>query len=199
MFRTWLVPGVSAVCLAFAGAHIIEARREPPRAAPLRTPPSAAFAKNVAGGGVVEPASEILSLGAPVSGVVEEVLVKVGDQVRPGQPLFRLDARHVRAELAVRERAIASVVAQLEKLKDSPRPETLPPAKAKKAEAAAALAQADDSVARTKGLLDRGAANEEDYIKAREAANAARARLATAAADLALIEAGTWRHDFAIA
>ncbi len=199
MFRNLLLPALAVASLTFAGVHIARSGQAPPRAEPSRPPPSAAYARTVAGGGVVEPGTELISLGTTVGGVVEQALVRVGDRFPAGQPLFRLDARHVQAELAVRERSVAAAAAQVTRLKESPRAETLPPARARAAEAAAMLAQAKDAVRRAKELRDMNVTNEEDFIKAREGANAAQARLAVAEAELALLLAGAWGQDRAVA
>jgi hypothetical protein len=45
------------------------------------------------GSGLVEPSSELVLLGAPVSGLVEEVMVTEGQRVKKGDPLFAIDRR----------------------------------------------------------------------------------------------------------
>ena len=70
----------------------------PPPIEPARNP----FPNTVAGAGMVEPQTENITMGSPTSGVVVEVMVKVGAKVQPGDALFRLDDRQLRAELVAR-------------------------------------------------------------------------------------------------
>jgi HlyD family secretion protein len=69
-----------------------------PAAAPASADP--ALGQVVAALGLVEPSSEVISVAAEISGVVREVLVKPGDAVKRGQPLFRLDGRALEAQVA---------------------------------------------------------------------------------------------------
>ena len=59
-------------------------------------------------------------------GVVTAVLVKVGDEVKAGTPLFRLDDRQLRGELAVKQAAIAESRSGLVRLEAEPRKEKIP-------------------------------------------------------------------------
>ena len=67
------------------------------------TPPTAPRQQresgSVAGSGVVEPSSELIEIGTPLNGVVEQVYVTAGQQVSAGTPLFRIDTRDARAAL----------------------------------------------------------------------------------------------------
>lgn len=78
------------------------------------TPPSVSpFESFISGSGIVEAASENISLGAMVGAVVEKILVKKGDIVSKGTPLFTLDSRQVTADLqskiALREASKATL------------------------------------------------------------------------------------------
>ncbi len=66
-----------------------------------------------------------------------------GRQVKKGEPLFRIDDRELKAQLAVREAELASAEAQLHKLKAAPRPEDIPPAEAAVEEAEARMDDAE--------------------------------------------------------
>ena len=56
---------------------------------------------------------------------------RVGTHVTAGQPLFRVDDRHLKAQLKVAEAQLAMAEARLAKLELQPRPEELPPSLAK--------------------------------------------------------------------
>jgi HlyD family secretion protein len=83
-------------------------RTQPHRAAtdPPSPPAVSDFRETVAAVGLVEASTENISIGTPLAGVVESVFVTAGQTVKTGQPLFELDTRQLRAELAVRERAV---------------------------------------------------------------------------------------------
>ena len=51
----------------------------------------------------IEASTENIGVSTDLPGVVAKVLVKVGDQVTAGQPLFVLDDRQARAEVTVQE------------------------------------------------------------------------------------------------
>ncbi|MCC6510051.1 MAG: biotin/lipoyl-binding protein [Pirellulaceae bacterium] len=69
----------------------------------------------IGGIGIVEPAGEAISIGTQLSGLVTEVLVRPGDLVRRGEPLFVLDSRSAQASLAI---AVANEQAAIAKLKE---------------------------------------------------------------------------------
>jgi multidrug resistance efflux pump len=56
----------------------------------------------VAAVGLVESSTENIAIGTPLSNVVTEVPAIAGRSVKAGDALFRLDDRHLRAELAAR-------------------------------------------------------------------------------------------------
>jgi Biotin-lipoyl like len=61
----------------------------PPIAAPTNP-----YDNDVAGAGIVEPASEVIALAIERGGVVSRVDVVAGEFVKAGQPLFSIDARN---------------------------------------------------------------------------------------------------------
>src|SRR5688500_11717162 len=148
LIRTWLVPLLAVSGLAFAGWTVAKGAKPSPPAAPAAEPASAPFARSVAAAGLIEAAGENIAIGTPVGGVVVEVAAAIGARVEAGAPLFRLDDRTQRAELAARAAALAVAEAELARLKASPRAEDLPPARARVAEAEAQAADAARQFAR---------------------------------------------------
>jgi multidrug efflux pump subunit AcrA (membrane-fusion protein) len=102
--------------LAAVWATVSIARTQPHRGAtePPVQPPVSDFASTVAAVGLVEASTENISVGAPLAAVVTRVFVTPGQAVKAGDPLFELDVRHLRAERAVREQALAVARAQVE-------------------------------------------------------------------------------------
>lgn len=83
--------------------------RTQPRRVPTDPPAPPAmsdFKDRVAAVGLIEASTENIWVGTPLAGVVEKVFVTAGQAVRSGQPLFELDTRQLRAELAVRQQAV---------------------------------------------------------------------------------------------
>jgi HlyD family secretion protein len=102
--------------LAALGATFSIARTQPHREAtqPPARPPVSDFPSTVAAVGLVEASTENISVGTPLAGVVARVFVTPGQAVKGGDPLFELDVRHLRADLGVREQALAVARARAE-------------------------------------------------------------------------------------
>src|SRR5262249_41440945 len=143
----FVVPVLSAGLLGLAVYHMVRAGHTLPEPPPPAEPPRTPFARAIAGAGIVEAQTENIALGSALPGVVLEVHVpvdQVGKHAKAGDPPFRVDDRHLRAQLEYQEAALAAARVRLAKLEQQPRPEELPPSAAKVAVARAAVAlQAD--------------------------------------------------------
>src|SRR5262249_48477423 len=129
-----LLPLLAVGLLVFAIIHVVRASQTPPDQLPPAEPPRTPFGLTVAGAGIVEAETENINVGSAWAGVVLEVCVpveRVGQQVRAGDPLLRVDDRHLQAQLAYQEANLAAARAQLAKLEQQPRLEELPPSAAK--------------------------------------------------------------------
>jgi multidrug resistance efflux pump len=197
--RKYILPMIAVVFFFFALISVIRSQPVRKPALPPEPPPVSSYQETVAGVGLVEASTENIALGAPVSGLCTEVYVKVGDRVQSGQKLFSLDDRHLRAELTVRENALAIAAAQVQKLLRLPRSEEIPVAEAKVAEAAQALADARIQQQLIENVSDSRAISKEDLERRRIARKAAEARLNQAKAELDLLKAGAWKEDLQIA
>jgi multidrug efflux pump subunit AcrA (membrane-fusion protein) len=94
---------LAAVALSFAAFSVVRTQPVRKPEPPPLPPPATPFAHAVAAVGLVEANTENIALGTHLSGVVERVYVTVGQAVKAGEPLFKLDDRHLQAELAVRQ------------------------------------------------------------------------------------------------
>ncbi len=158
---------------------------------PVATPPTAPLGKaTISGAGLVEAKSENIAIGTQVGGIVASVAVTVGATVERGALLFSLDARSAEAEVAV-------CAADLARLKAQPRPEDLPPAQARVAELKAAHAEARDQLDRALATGTTGVFSADEISRRRFTAEAAKARLDAAQAELARLQAGAWSADLA--
>ena len=204
MSRKFILPGLALGLLIFAVAHALYMQRPEPNPQPPVIPPLNPFGDSVAGVGIVEPSNEAsgtstIAIGSQLSGVVTNIAVHIGQQVRAGDLLFELDKRATQAELLARKAALLAAEEQLRKLKLQPRPEEVPPNEAQVEAADALLKQALDLRNRNKTLFETGAVSPEEMVRSEQAYQSAKAQLALARANLALLKAGAWEPDKAIA
>ncbi len=199
MFTKYGVPVIAGFLLTFAIVSMVRMRPVQAKAEPPVSPPVALYANQVGAVGLVEARTENIQVSLPVPGLVTKVAVAAGDNVHKGQVLLVLDDRDLRAELTLRQAAVAVSRARLEKLRNSPRPEDLPPAEAKVHEAEQVLADTEVQLRLIEGVKDKRAIREEDLQRRRLAVKAQQARLEEARANLKLLKAGTWAPDLRVA
>jgi HlyD family secretion protein len=212
----YLLPLFAVSMLGFAIYHVVQAQQKPPKPPPPLEPARTPFGRTVAGAGIVEARSQNIAVGSAVPGVVLKVWAPeelglpaksglmpwealIGQCVKQGDPLFRVDDRHYRAMLAFHEANLASARAQLAKLEQMPRPEELAVSVAKVEVAEAAVEIQRDLVERDAKLVASGSVNDEQYRQHRLSLRMAQKQLAQAKADLALTRAGSWGPDKEIA
>lgn len=199
MIRTFVVPLLAILGVIVAVYTVVQGSKPPVPLPPAVEPPTAPYTNFVAGSALVETNTQNIAIGTPVGGLVVEVLAKVGDHVTKGQVLFRLDDRQIKAELVSREAALAISKAQLEKLRLGTRPEEIPGARARLAEAEATLADLKNQLALIEKVQDQRAVSAEEIASRRFAVQGGEARVSQARAALALLEAGTWSADISVA
>ena len=197
--KRFAIPLIGAMSFTFAMAWTLGSRAVNRPTLPPSQPPVDIYEHSVAAVGLVEPESENINLSCAVSGLVTAVYVKAGDRVRTGQKLFALDDRDLRAGLQVKRAALESAQAQLEKLKQEPRAEEVPPSEAHVRSAQADLADAEVQMRLIESVTDRRAVREEDVERRRIGFQGAQARLAEAEKNLDLLKAGAWAPDIAVA
>jgi RND family efflux transporter MFP subunit len=118
MTRKYLLPLIAAIGFAAAVAAVILGNEVPP-AAPAPLPSAQApFENYVAGTGLIEASTGNIAISTPVSGIVDAIYVKWGDWVSTGQPLFKLEARDLSAQLEVANAKVQEAEASLAKSKN---------------------------------------------------------------------------------
>ena len=191
----YLLPLVAMAMLGFALWYVAKTkpvtRNPPPPIMPARSP----YAATLAAAGIVEAQTENISVGSATPGVVVQVLVKVGDEVKAGQPLFRLDDRQLQGELAVKRAMVSQSKSEMIRLEAEPRKEKIPVIVAQVNEARAAVIREADALKRTEDMFARKVITEQELIARREALAAAQAALDKSQADLDLLKAGSWQYD----
>ena len=175
--RIALLPSAAALVLVIATVSI--ARTQPRREThqPPSVPPRSIFVRRVAAAGLVEASSENISLSAHLPGVVSEVLVVAGQEVKAGEPLVRLDLRALeasraerRADLATRQAAVTS-------------------ARARATKAVAAQADARRTLGFAEALTDSRSISAEELTRRRSALEIAAAEVQAAEAEIVAAEA----------
>jgi HlyD family secretion protein len=109
----WKLPLLGLIGLSFALVSVL-GRAEAPAKEPLVTPPVAAYDSSIAGIGVIDPKSEVISIGSELSGIVRDIHVKVGESVVKGAALFSIDQRDIDAKIGVTEATLESTKVQAE-------------------------------------------------------------------------------------
>lgn len=182
--------------------HVQRTSQTPSLLTPPEHPARAPYESVVAASGVVEAEMENIAIGAALPGLVLEVHVPsslVGRRVKAGDPLFRIDDRHLKAQRAVAEAQLTAAKAGLDKLEQQPRPEDLPPLLAKVNAAKANTARLRDDYERSKRLIGTGAITQEEYVNRQLAHEAGVYEQAQAQAEYDRLKAGAWKPDLAIA
>src|SRR5260370_22863382 len=121
-----VLPMLALSMAALGFYHVQTESQSASPAAPPETPARVPFEHSVAGTGVVEAQTENIAIGAALTGLVLEIYVpssSAGKHVAAGTPLFRIDDRHLKAQLAVAEAQLTSAQSQLGRLEKQPRPE----------------------------------------------------------------------------
>lgn len=193
------LPLIAVGMIVYSLRYMADAKQRLPVVHPPVQPAANPFPNSVAGAGMVEPETENISIGAPLPGIVVDVLVKVGQRVKAGDPLFRIDDRDRKAELSVRQAMLADALAALARLEAMPRPEEIPAAEAKVREAKADWDNWEQQWARGEKLLTNKTMTEEEFQERKQTAIGARERYNKAVADYNLLKAGSWEPEKRVA
>jgi len=106
MIGRYVLSLLALIGLAVATGAVMESSQSAPIAPPAVRSPKVPFASYMAGAGMIEASTENIAIGTAVSGIVTAIYVKLGDRVKAGAPLFRIDDRDLQGRLLV---AVAKV------------------------------------------------------------------------------------------
>lgn len=152
---------ITALTISFATAP-----KAQPSVVVASRAPAIPFADYVSGAALVESAGRDVLVAAPMSGIISAVHVTVGQTVKAGAPLFTVDQREARAEVAARRAALAVASAEQRELEE-------------------AADKATRDAQRITSVDDVRAVSEEERADRQSTARSATARLATARATVA--------------
>ncbi len=109
--------------LALAGVALtlglIQYLNQPdPEPQPVKMPAVNPYSTSIAASGIIESADKNIHITAPESGLVIGVFVQVGQEVKRGAPLFKLDDRELRAKLELLNANVDVKEASLKRVED---------------------------------------------------------------------------------
>lgn len=159
----YTLPLLAAAGFLFASYTVVSSNKPIVIAPAVVEPASAPFQNFIAGAGIIEPKNENIAIGSPLARLVSKVVVKVGDEVSAGTPLFYLDDRENQAELTMRKADLAK-------------------AKADVLVAQASVTDAQSLFDLANAISDSRAISGEEILKRRNALGIAKAKLESATA-----------------
>src|SRR5262249_24540645 len=163
--KRWFIPIIAGSALTFGIISVVRSQPSSEKTNPPGTPPSATFSHTVAAVGLIETSTENIAIGSHLPGVVEKVYVTVGDPVKAGSPLFKIDDRQLRAQLSQAEAGKSA-------------------AEARVAVAAASLDDLTRQLKLAESVHDPRAISAEEVTRRRSAVLTAKARLAEVQAEV---------------
>ena len=134
---------------------------------------------------------------AEIEGIIEEIYVDEGDEVKAGDMVVRLSDRELRAELRKTEAEIAQNQAKLKLLEDGPTQEEIEVAKTSVARAEESLTFGSNRLVRDKALFEQNLLSAKDFEDTRERAATAENDLKEAKSRLKLLLKGSRPEDIA--
>ena len=163
--KQFIFPLIALSALVFGIGSVVRSQPKHEVTSPPSPPPASPYSHTVAAVGLVETSTENIAVGTPLADVVSEVVVKVNQSVKAGDPLFKLDDRHLRAELAMRQADLRVAESQVRVN-------------------AAMLEDARRQLGFYESLKDKNAISAEELTRRRSAAETAEARLDEAKAQV---------------
>ncbi len=170
----WILIFVAVAGSVAAVKLVVEARKSIEPAKPVALPPSPPFVDAIGGRGIIESIDENVRVAPAVAGLVTEVPVRVGQNVKAGDILMRQDVREADAMVGAQEAEIVTLHAQIH-------------------EAEVALADKRDMWNRMEKLSATRVASEEEKQRTLFAAQSAEALLESMKAKVASAQASLTR------
>lgn len=118
MIRKLILPALAIIGVVIAVVMVIRGNRTPPVTQPVIQSAKAPFSSYIFGPGLAEASTENISIGTPVSGIVNAIYVKWGDQVKTGDPLFKIDSTDLQAQIPPALAKVKEAEANLAKVKN---------------------------------------------------------------------------------
>ena len=197
--RYLLIPSVALLGIGLAVYTVRSQVPRVPVASAAVEPPTSPFAQRIAGIGTVLPATDIVSVGTAIAGVIEAVAVKDGDAVTEGQLLFRIDGRQTRAELEASKARLVVAEAKLAAQRALPHVTTLRQSDSAVASARAHVVDARGRLERLDELGANTSTSRNERPRLEYELAAAEAELERAVAQRDEVKQGAWPEDLDVA
>jgi HlyD family secretion protein len=168
--KKFILPLIALAALVFGIGSVVRSQPKREPTTPPSPPPASPYSHTVAAVGLVETSTENIAVGTPLADIVREVCVRVDQAVKAGDPLFKLDARHLRAELAMRQADLRVAESQVKV-------------------SAAVLEDVSRQLNFFESLKDKNAISAEDLTRRRSAVETAQAQLDEAKARVVAVTA----------
>lgn len=174
---------------------------KPPAPPPtvISSHPAVPFKSYISGTGIVEASSDNLFISTSVNRIVEKVFVHIGQEVKKGEILLKLEDQDLRADLSSRQVEYQIAQVKLQKMEELPRREDLIAAEAALQSAQVELEQAKNQYNMVQGLQDSRALSQQEINRRRFNYEQVQAHWQEAQANLNKVKAGTWKPDLKIA
>ena len=189
---------IAGVLAGLAAAYIfgIERKAQPPVFKPVASPYNSAIYAN----GIIEsdqPSGANINIFPEVSGPVTQIMVREGQRVSAGAPLFAIDDSVQKATTAQLGSQAEAALALLQELQAQPRKETLAIAKAQVDLAGSNLKAAQDQYDKRRSAfdIDTKSLTKDVLDTAANAVDQAKAGLEVARTQYELTKAGAWSYD----
>jgi RND family efflux transporter MFP subunit len=105
MIRKYLLPVLAAIGVGLGVFMVLLGAKKVTPAQPVDQPSQSPWKTFVSGAGIIEANTENIAIGTSIAGIVTKIYVDKGSQVKAGDPLFLIDDRQTRAQLAVAKAA----------------------------------------------------------------------------------------------
>jgi HlyD family secretion protein len=109
----WIVLLVAVVGAVQAIRLVFKLQIPLPQAGSIAEPPKGPYAANIGARGLVESVDENVRIAPAIAGLVAEVPVKVGDDVKAGDTLVKQDTRDASAMISAQEAELTALQTQL--------------------------------------------------------------------------------------
>jgi multidrug resistance efflux pump len=163
------------------------------------------FKAAVSGAGIVEPESENIAVSPALPGIATEVFVKWGQEVKAGDPLYQIDPRPYKAQVAaqaadvaLKEAAVEQAKASLERLQAGSRDEDKAIAAARVAVTKVQEQDAADQWQRMSRIAKTQAISEDDINTRHFAYLESQSNRALEESNYAKVMAGSWDKDILV-
>lgn len=197
--RTFFIFSIFALLGLLSGFLMVYLTKREPHPAPIPFQPAKSpFQHFIAADALVESHDEDLFVSPPFSEIVEKVWVATGDNVKKGDPLYKMTDIMVQKDLLIAEREYDITLAQYQRQLALPRAEDVPSVIANVQEKKASYQEALERYELYQNITNERAVSIDERNTKKYASFVSKYQFEEAEADLKKLLAGAWEKDLAI-